>query len=298
MDILREPLEVLAEICDRQLGQPGPGAARRARAPARAEPVENFHFGDGQSLYGVLHGQPRGAANAALICGPIGQEHVRARFVLTKLAKQLARAGVPTLIFDYFGCGDSLGDSVVAELARFRSDIAQAHAALQRLTNGACITAVGVRLGALLLCQAAPQLDIGKLVLWDPVQAGAELARDLGAMQRAYLRSIAPLRFWRWPRARVHSHELLGMTYLEPAFRELTSLRLAPLLAGQSAPIDWLATSPPAPAQAVFRSIGGSAGRLECLDFDCGWRDISRIEDVIPDAAISERLAAMVTGQP
>ena len=298
MDILREPLEVLAEICDRQLGKPGPGAARSARVSAPAEPVEIFNFGDGQSLYGVLHGQPGNAAHAALICGPVGQEHVRARFVLTKLAKQLARAGVPTLLFDYFGTGDSLGDSAVAELARFRSDIAQAHAQLQRLSKRARITAVGVRLGAPLLCQAAPQLNIGKLVLWDPVRAGSELARELGAMQQAYLRSVAHLRFWRWPRARAQRHELLGMTYLEPAFRELTALSLAPLLAQQSVPIDWLATSPPSPAQSVFRSLGSNAGRLECLDFDCGWHDISRIEDGIPDVAISERLAAMLMEQP
>ncbi|HEY1534200.1 MAG TPA: amino acid adenylation domain-containing protein [Polyangiaceae bacterium] len=297
MDMLREPLEVLAEICDRRLGRPVSGAARPARASTRADPVEIFHFGAGKSLYGVLHGQPGNAANAALICGPVGQEHVRARFVLTKLAKQLARAGVPTLMFDYFGSGDSLGDSAVLELARFRSDIAQAHAELQRLTQGARITAVGVRLGAPLLCQAAPQLNVGKLVLWDPVRAGSELARELGAMQRAYLRSVAHLRFWRWPRARAQSHELLGMTYLEPAFRELTSLSLAPLLAQQRVPIDWLATSPPLHAQSVFQSLASNAGRLECLDFDCGWHDISRIEDGIPDVAISERLAAMVTEQ-
>jgi amino acid adenylation domain-containing protein len=295
MDILREPLGVLAAICDRCLGAPSPGVETHAPAPRVAEPLEIFHFGEGNSLYGVLHGSGSGALDAALICGPVGQEQMRTRFVLSRLAKQLARDGVPTLTFDYFGCGDSLGDSVDASVGRWQADIAQAHAELQRRTNGARVLAIGVRLGALLLCQVAPQLKIDKLLLWDPVHDGAAHGAELVAMQRAYLRSVAHLGFWRRRRARSRATELLGTTYSDAAFRELKALSLAPALAKQHLSMLSLRTAQ-ATGRAAHVSSSETSGnyRDEWLDVDCGWRDIARLEDVIPDTAISSTLAALV----
>jgi acyl carrier protein len=296
MDILREPLEVLAAICDRHLGVSSSGADGRAPAVVARDQVEIFHFGEGQSLYGVLRGSASSTvSSAALICAPVGQEHVRTHFVLTRLAKQLARDGVPTLMFDYFGCGDSLGDSRAADWDRWRSNIAEAHAELQRRAKGAPVTAIGVRLGGSLLCQAASDLDIARLVLWDPVCEGAEHSAELARMQRAYLRSIAQLRFWKWRRTRPPGNELLGTTFSDAAFRELKAFVLAPLLAERRVPIRWLATSRLAGEEPLFRSIAASEGcRVECLDHDCGWRDLARLEDVLPDVRISSTLRAMV----
>jgi len=114
-------------------------------------------------------------------------------------------------------------------------------------------------------------------------------------MQRAYLRSIAQLRFWKWRRARPQGNELLGTTFSDAAFRELKAFALAPLLAERSVPIRWLATSTLAREEELLRSIGASDGcRVECLDYECGWRDLARLEDVLPDVRISATLATMV----
>jgi len=297
MDILREPLDVLAAICDRRLGTASPVARVQPRAPMVTNRVEIFHFGEAESLYGVLHGSgPSKAGDAALICAPVGQEHVRARFVLTRLAKQLARDGVPTMMFDYFGCGDSLGESIDADPVRWQTDIARAHAELQRRTNGARVTAIGVRLGALLLCQIANRLDVAKWVLWDPVCDGAAHGAELAEMQRRYLRSIAHLRFWNSWRSRQSGNELLGTTYSDAALHQLNALALAPRLAERSVPVRWLETLPPRHDSAPRGAIDIDNGcRMECLDIDCGWRDVARIEEVIPDLRISGTLAAMVT---
>ena len=152
-----------------------------------------------------------------------------------------------------------------------------------------------MRLGALLLCQAALRLPIQQLVLWDPVSSGAELLGELSAMQRRYLRGTAQLRCWRWPRARSKQRELLGMSYPEPASAELKALSLAPLLAQQRASVAWLT---PPPLGLAERGPGEpDAGGTGYLDFDCGWRDVARIEDTIPDVSISERLARLVSEQ-
>jgi amino acid adenylation domain-containing protein len=274
IEILREPLVVLAAICERKLGVRSAGANARAPAVSPLDRVEIFHFGDGQSLYGVLHGPPSTAVEtAALICSPVGQEQVRARFVLTKLAKRLGRSGIPVLMFDFFGCGDSLGDTAHAGFRRWRADVVQAYAELERRVKPKRIVGIGVRLGALPLCQVAPHLDFARLVLWDPLQNGRAHVAELGAMQRQYLRSIVPLGFWRLQRSRPRRNELLGTIYSDAALRELDGLRLAALLSAQRCPVDK-------------------------LELDCGWQDVSRVEDVIADTGISSRLLELVGAQP
>jgi amino acid adenylation domain-containing protein len=274
IEVLREPLVVLAAICDRRLGASSAGLDLGAPVTSPLDRLEVFHFGDGDSLYGVLHGPPSAAVQtAALICSPVGQEQVRTRFVLTKLAKQLARRGIPVLMFDFFGCGDSLGDTAHAGFRRWRADIVQAHAELERRVKATHIVGIGVRLGALPLCQVAPHLELERLVLWDPLPSGREYLADLAQMQRQYLRSIAPLGFWRRKRSRPRKNELLGTIYSDAALRELEGISLPGLLSTQRCPV-------------------------ESLSLDCGWRDVARLEDVIPDAGISSKLAALVGGRP
>jgi amino acid adenylation domain-containing protein len=297
MDVLREPLEVLAGICDRALDLE-PHARETPRVRPAAPGVECFHFGPEQSLYGVLHGGAEGAERAALIAGPVGQEQVRARFVLARLAKTLAAQGVPTLFFDYFATGDSLGSGKDLLPGRWQRDIASAHAELERRTGGARITAVGVRLGALLLGDAARELALERLVLWDPVHDGEEHFAELDRLERAYERSIAHFKFWSLHKAS-RTGELLGTHYPPDVRRELEALELIPLLRERGLPTRWLATSQPAHEGAVVRGLGGPVEcRVACVDFDCSWHDLSALEDIIPDAQLSASLARQVLEVP
>jgi hypothetical protein len=297
MDVLREPLEVLAGICDRALDLE-PHAREATRVRRDPQPFECFHFGPEQSLYGVLHGRAERAERAVLIAGPVGQEFVRARFVLGRLAKKLAAQGVPTLFFDYFATGDALGSGHELVPGRWQRDIASAHAELERRTGGARITAVGVRLGALLLSDAARGLSFERLVLWDPVHDGAEHLAELSRLERAYEKNVAPFRFWSFRHAG-RSEELLGTHYPAALRRELEALELVPLLRERGLPTRWLATSQPAHEGAVVRGLGGPVDcRVACVDFDCGWHELSALEDVIPDAQLSASLATLVLERP
>jgi acyl carrier protein len=300
MDILREPLSVLAAICDAELGIQNPTAAARSSIPSAPELAEIFHFGSANSLYGVFRGSAlKRPAEAVLICGPVGQEQVRARFVLSRVAKQLARAGMPSLMFDYFGCGDSLGDGSNADPNRWQADIREAYDELRRRSNATRITAVGVRLGALLLSQIANELELAKVVLWDPICDGADYGAELAQLQRAYLRSLVHLGFWRRSRSRARETELLGVRYSEAGVRKLRGLSISPLLAERAAELRWLSTRAHAPDTTAPTQFGTNQRyHEEALDFDCGWRDLSCLEDVIPDVSISSTLTRMVCERP
>ncbi|HTQ02599.1 MAG TPA: amino acid adenylation domain-containing protein [Polyangiaceae bacterium] len=300
IEVLREPLAVLARLCDERRGLP---STRPSAAGARGfrERPETFHFGPGQSLYGVLHAEANARSDTAvLVAGPVGHESARARFVLNKLGRELAREGKPTLLFDYFGCGDSLGGSGGAELERWQADIAEAAAELRRRTGARRVAAVGVRLGALLLVRALPELDLARLVLWDPVHDGAAHHRSLRSMQRAYLKSVAHLGFLRRRRAKPPANELLGTTFSPRALVELDGLALSPLLARTPIDIRWLATAGAECGAALASNVGAGIAHLavECVEFGCDWCDLAAIEDTIADAGLSNALRAMVRESP
>jgi amino acid adenylation domain-containing protein len=271
IELLREPLEVLASVCDRKLGRTHPRPAKQRRTPS--DQVETFHFGANRSLYGVLHHPGDAEAEtAALLCGAIGQEAVRSRFVLKQLARSLAREGVPTLSFDYFGCGDSLGESSEASGTHWQNDIVEAAEELRLRTRATRVLAVGVRLGALLLSRAANEVAATRLVFWDPVRDGAEHFAELRRLQRAYLRGIAPLRLpnFRWQQP--PPGELLGTHYSKAALASLENARLEPV-------------------------VRDGKDLTRCLDTEagCGWSDLARLEDIVPDLGISARLRALLT---
>jgi amino acid adenylation domain-containing protein len=306
MEVLRESLEVQAGICERRLGVVPPGVppARVAAESPANDAIETLHFGHDRGLYGVLHpahgacatqGQ---AAVAALLCSPFGHEDARARFVLQRLAHRLADAGVPALRFDYFGCGDSYGESVAATCARWKDDIVEAFAELAARTGAARITVVGVRLGATLVCGVAERLEIARCVLWDPIGRGSDYYAEMVAAHRRYLGAVQHLQRRRAPRP--GTEELLGATYSEAALRELKGMVLGPQSNPRAVPVKWLATGRSRGHEALFRSVaGGHAGsRFDALDHDCGWLDPARLEDVLPDVGIAKRLADMVTEQP
>ena len=285
MDVLREPLEVIAAICDRERGAPVARPAR-PRSPARGATAEIFHF-DG--LYGVLHGAGP-AADAVLICPPIGQELVRAHFILTKLARLLAERGTPVLRFDYHGLGDSAGDSIEATPARWQRDIAAARAELVRRTGATRIAALGVRFGATLLSTAG--IEVSRLVLWDPVCRGAAWYDEQAALHRRYLRGQQHLRRGRPPRRLRGAEEVLGVIYPDAARRELRRLAI-PWLGDVR--VHWLATFEAASQAAAYDALAAARGGFEVASVDCAWNDISHLEDIVPDLGIARTLAAMVT---
>lgn len=143
--------------------------------------MESFFFGEApHQLYGVIH-EPEGTQIrdfAMLVCYPFGREYMITHRALRSLCMNMARAGVPSMRFDYCGTGDSAGDTFSLTSALENTLLAARY--LAEYTGMDRIKLVGLRLGAaigMLACQH--NSNIKHVTLWDPVVRGTDYLESL-----------------------------------------------------------------------------------------------------------------------
>lgn len=145
-----------------------------------------FYFGSSKRpLFGIHH-PPRSDAirsHGIVLCPAIGQDYMRTHRGLKQLAIQLSKNGFHTLRFDYFGTGDSGGESTEATVQQWIEDVDDAVEELKDTAGVRQVSLVGIRLGAALATQAARgRSEIDSLVLWDPVVTGPAYVEELASL--------------------------------------------------------------------------------------------------------------------
>lgn len=152
----------------------------------RQEPV-SLEVG-GVPLRGLAYApatEPPGPRRGLVLCDPFAEEKKSAASTLSALARSLAAAGLWAWHFDYRGTGDSGGDFASYTLADWRQDL---EVAFDFAQGKAMVGLLGLRLGATLAAEVAPNLLPWRLVLWEPVREGARYVREL--RQRATLKRV------------------------------------------------------------------------------------------------------------
>jgi alpha-beta hydrolase superfamily lysophospholipase len=143
-----------------------------------------LYFGPaGAGLFGWLHRPAAGAGGGVglVICNPFGFEEVCAHRGLQHLAAATAAAGIPTLRFDYAGCGNSQDDDFGPEAwDRWIRSVHEAADTLKRACGVNRVCLLGVRLGAALATLAALERDdVEGLIAVAPVLRGRAYLREL-----------------------------------------------------------------------------------------------------------------------
>lgn len=135
--------------------------------------MEAFFFSDDEKtrLFGVFRA-PQDAQKVWILAPPFGEEEKSARRTLTEIARFLEKRGQASLLFSYRGTGDSEGSFADFSLSDWKNDIQNAIAEAQKRVPDAQIALLGVRLGASLALQIAPQIEVSELVLIEPLLSG------------------------------------------------------------------------------------------------------------------------------
>lgn len=156
------------------------------------EAREPFYFGTPEKpLFGCYHPPQAGPVRdcGIILCYPMGQEYMRSHRSYLQLAVRLTRVGFPVLRFDFYGCGDSGGDSEEWNIRQWLNDISTAITELKKRSRSAKVCLVGLRLGATLAMMAAAERgDIHSLVLWEPLVSGDAYVAELKALHKEMLR--------------------------------------------------------------------------------------------------------------
>jgi exosortase A-associated hydrolase 2 len=154
--------------------------------------MEPFYFGDSRkSLLGMYHPPSSDKSREAgvILCHPLGQEYIRSHRALMRLSLLLSSAGFHVLRFDFYGCGDSLGNENDWDISRWQADIASAIEELREGAGVSRICLIGLRLGgSLALMAGAVRGDVDRLVLWDPIINGAKYVKELNELHQEWLR--------------------------------------------------------------------------------------------------------------
>lgn len=214
-------------------------AGQAAPQPRRERPpfVEPVRLGEDEGALAGLFQAASGLDQAVLICPPFGQEAIRAQRSLRVVAERLARQGIPSLRFDYFGTGDSPGEDGVGHLGRWQQDIIIADSWLRKLSGCHNIIWLGLRLGGTLALQAATQHpDLpqpARIVLWEPVLDGRHYLAHLARMHEFWTRqanvTTEALGFLLTTRIRRHIVQILPDSLTPPPGSQIDLLAHAQL---------------------------------------------------------------------
>ncbi len=299
MDILRESLQVLAGICDRELG----------RASTRLEdvdkggtiltnevhPLESFFFGTNNELYGLFHpaSSPQ-RSTAVLVCPPVG-EYKRCYFLLKTISDMLASQGMPVLRFDYFGTSDSLGDNIEGSIERWQSDIVQAKEELLARTNCQHVTVFSVRLGALLALKALGQSDVRRWVLWDPIVNGSRHYAAQKKMHKQKIWRAKVLRQLARPRTISGAEELVGFTYSHRTVSALKNLVLEEGDIKGDINVHQVVTHGISvdDKTGAWRDLLGKDS-VEHMEVKCAWYELANLNKAITDRHLYSRLLEII----
>jgi len=254
--------------------------------------VRAFHFGrPGRRLFGMAHGEPGAGGPALLVPAPLLQEGAVCQRALWAVAEGVATRGGHALRFDWYGTGDSAGDSLDLDWDGMQDDLQQALARFEGTGRRVCM--LGLRSASLpVLAAAAAASDPVDLVLWDPVVRGDAMLADWRRQHEAQLATAG--RYLRKARVATQADELLGFDVPGRLLDVLAALDLRTIALPAGSRVRIVEWDAPAPGVGeLVASLEESGSVVERLRLPASerpdWADPQRFEaQVFPRRSVAQ----------
>jgi alpha/beta superfamily hydrolase len=139
-------------------------------------PYNERHFFINQnkkSIYCVEYSPPEEKRRdvSVILCKPIWGERIRTHMIFTNLARQLSKHGYCVITCDYYGDGNSGGETHELDFPAMVESIKKVHDHTRQNTNTAKSVLIGLRLGANAAMGAEQEIkNVSKMLLFDPVK--------------------------------------------------------------------------------------------------------------------------------
>lgn len=148
-----------------------------------------FYFGDSKRpLFGAYEAAGQETRGAVLLCYPYGAEYLRSHRAFRQLGHRLAEAGIHTMRFDFYGCGDSSGGNDEGSVDLWIEDIRLAIDELRESSGVERPSILGLRLGGTLAALATGRgIAVDQLVLWAPIVDGKSYIEELAQRHKALM---------------------------------------------------------------------------------------------------------------
>ena len=192
------------------------------------------YFGRNNALYGIFQ-QPETVNTTGtistlgvLFCYPIGQEYMKSHWAFRLLANALVAEGIPVFKFDYYGTGDSLGDTDDWCIDRWSSDIVEAANHFKTTANITKLAVISLRFGCVLAANAIDKgLHVDELILWNPVVTGSQYLNTIKQSNRHSINNEQC--YFPFPTDEdlgVQENEIMGYCYNEKVLKQIQSAQL------------------------------------------------------------------------
>lgn len=202
-------------------------------------------------LFGVYHPAARGSQHAVLLCYPGMQELNSSHWAFRRLAAMLARDGHHVMRFDYYGTGDSAGESDEGAPADWVDDIRVAGQEILDQSGARSLSLVGMRLGAALAMQACTAgLKVRRLILWEPIVRGPAYVKELELRDQWWNLALLHAEV-----ARGRRDELVGLPFTPSVRNALDKLDLTKIAAPHAEKAAVLTGNPQLEHEALQRML-------------------------------------------
>jgi pimeloyl-ACP methyl ester carboxylesterase len=137
-----------------------------------------FLENEGQKIFAVIHNAGESTPVVVMFHGFTGN-HIENRFIFVKMSRELEKAGISSIRFDFRGSGDSEGSFEEMTLSSEVSD-AKVVVEYAKKRFSSKIGILGLSMGGTIALLSAAKLQPDALCLWAPAARNAEVFRKNG----------------------------------------------------------------------------------------------------------------------